>query len=274
MAGLHRHCNRNLVLSRRRCKAGAKHQQRNHESNQRAQRFTFHCHLTGFPFSPLLHYIVSERLRRKAIENESNNLPVRENHIWVSRRLIYGQAALLGVSAATFFMLGMMVGNLTSSGSTQSNVSTAIGYVEDCRVSGIVTWKSKGRDLADTGAVVILLPRGESPEKRQAPGLIMPETFVALDNPTIEAIYKAGGTVVRADSDGKFDLLVDQGREYRLLVVSKNRRSVGKQLTEQQTKVLESWFAPAEKLIRDNDFQWVDVSATSDKVDTGMLAFP
>lgn len=171
-------------------------------------------------------------------------------------------------------MLGMMVGNLTSTGASKSNASSELGYVEDCRISGVVTWKSGGRSLADTGAVVIFLPRGETPAKRQTPGLIMPETFVALDNPAIESIYNAGGTVVRADSDGKFDVLVDQGREYRLLIVSKNLRSSGKQMTEQQSKVLESWFAPAEKLVRDNDFQWHEVNANGDKVDLGMLAFP
>lgn len=101
----------------------------------------------------------------------------------------------------------------------------------------------------------------------------MPETFVALDNPTIEAIHNAGGAVVRADSDGKFEVLVDQGREYRLLVLSKDRRAKGRQLTKPQVALLEAWFAPSEKIIRDNDFQWHDVNASGDKVDVGILAF-
>ena len=171
-------------------------------------------------------------------------------------------------------MLGLMVGKLTSSpGSNQSSSSSYAGFVEDCRITGVVTFKSEGPDLADVGAVVVFFPRGSTPEKRQAPGLIMPETFVALDNPTIEAIYNAGGTVVRTDSDGKFDVLVDQGREFRLLVLSKNRRAKGRQLEEQQSTTLELWFAPAEKLIRDNDFQWQDVNASSEEVDVGVVAF-
>ena len=187
--------------------------------------------------------------------------------------MIYGQAALLGVSAATFFLFGLMVGNLTSSGSNQNGNAAVTGYVEDCRISGVVTYQSGGRNMVDVGAVVVLIPRGSTPKKRQAPGLIMPETFVALDNPTIEAIYNVGGTVVRADSDGKFDVLVDQGREFRLLVLSKNRRAKGRQLEEQQSAVLEAWFAPSEKLTRDNDFQWRDVDASSEKVDMGVVAF-
>ncbi|QEG22378.1 hypothetical protein [Mariniblastus fucicola] len=213
-------------------------------------------------------------MRSKAIENESSNPSVRESHIWVSRRLIYGQAALLGVSAATFFMLGMMVGSLTApAGSGSTGNSTGAAFVEDCRISGVAMWRSSGRELADVGAVVVLLPRGAQPEKRQAPGLIMPDTFVALDNPTIEAIHNSGGAVVRTDGDGKFNVLVDRDREYRLLLVSKNRRTTGRQLTEQQSKLLESWFAPAEKLIRDNDFQWHNVDASSDSIDVGMLSF-
>ena len=181
---------------------------------------------------------------------------------------------MLGVSAVTFFMLGIMVGNLTSSqGSNSTAAAATSGYVEDARISGVVTTRSDGRDVADAGSVVILLPRGVAPEKRHAPGLIMPSTFVALDNPAIEAIHNAGGAVVRADSDGQFDVLVDQGREFRLLVLSKSRPSRGRRMEQQQSKVLETWFAPSEKLVRDNDFQWKNVNAASDKVDVGVVAF-
>jgi hypothetical protein len=181
---------------------------------------------------------------------------------------------LLGVSAATFFMLGMMVGNLTSTATPNGTPNqTASAYAEDCRVSGLVTYQKNGNELPDTGAVVFLFPRKGAPEQRQAPGLVMPKTFVALDNPTIEAIHNGGGAVVRADSDGKFEVLVDLNREYRLLVVSKNRTPKGNLLTEPQQTMLEAWFAPAEKLVRDNDFQWRDVSGNAERVDAGVIAF-
>ena len=99
----------------------------------------------------------------------------------------------------------------------------------------------------------------------------MPETFVALDNPTIEAVHDAGGAVVRADSDGKFNVLVDQGRDYRLLILSKSLRSKGRQLTDQQSEMLGAWFAPAEKIIRDNDFLWREVESAGDEVDLGFI---
>lgn len=221
-----------------------------------------------------MHYSVSDQSGSKAIENLPDNLPVRENYLWVSRKLIYGQAALLGVSAATFFMLGLMVGNLTStSGEVANSNPSFVGYVEDCRVSGLVTFQKNGNEFPDKGAVVLLFPRSSSPPTPQTPGLVMPKTFVALDNPTIEAIHTAGGAVVRADSDGKFEVLVDQGREYRLLVVSKNRTPQGSTLTEPQQLLLESWFSPAEKLIRDNDFQWRDINGNAERVDAGSIQF-
>ncbi len=171
-------------------------------------------------------------------------------------------------------MLGMMVGNLTStSGSNQNASQTFAAYAEDCRVSGIVTYRSNGNELPDTGAVVFLFPRKSSPEKRQTPGLVMPNTFVALDNPSIEAIHNAGGAVVRANTDGEFEVVVDQNREYRLLVVSKNRTPQGSALTDPQQMLLESWFSPAEKLIRDNDFRWQDVSGNAERVDVGRIEF-
>lgn len=180
----------------------------------------------------------------------------------------------MGISSATFFMLGMMVGNLTSSSKSATGTQVAASaYAEDCRISGVVTIKKGGLETTDTGAVVLLLPRTVVPEKRQAAGLVMPATFVALDNPTIGAIHDAGGAVVRADADGKFNVLVDQGQQFRLLVLSKGLRSSGRQLTDQQSAMLEKWFAPAEKLVRDNDFLWREVSSADEEVDLGYLTF-
>ena len=169
-------------------------------------------------------------------------------------------------------MLGMMVGNLTSTpGSGRSAEVASTAYAEDCRISGVVTIQKGGQETTDMGAVVVLLPRRSTPDKKQAPGLIMPETFVALDNPTIEAIHDAGGAVVRADSDGKFNVLVDQGRDYRLLILSKSLRSRGRQLTDQQSEMLGVWFAPPEKIIRDNEFLWREIESAGEEVDLGFI---
>lgn len=170
-------------------------------------------------------------------------------------------------------MLGMMVGNLTAPARSDAAADSTTGFAEDCRISGLVSFEKNGRQIPDAGAVVLLLPKRTEPEKRLAPGLVMPNTFVALDNPTIEGIHIAGGAAVRADADGKFDLLVDRDREYRLLVLSMNRKSQGNEHSEAQQMVVEKWFAPAEKLIRDNDFQWQDVNGNSEDVEVGEIEF-
>lgn len=168
-----------------------------------------------------------------------------------------------------------MVGNLTTStGDTRRHQQAAPGgYAEDCRITGVVGYRQDDRELPDIGAVVILIPKQAQPEKPQAPGLVMPATFVALDNPAIEAIDNQGGTVVRADADGKFNVLVDQGRQFRLLVISKSIRSRGRQLSEAESLTVESWFAPSGKLLRDNDFLWRDVDSSSEEMDLGLLLF-
>jgi hypothetical protein len=208
-------------------------------------------------------------------ESESDSsLQFRETHIWVSRKLVYAQAALLGVSAVTFFLLGLMVGNVTAPAGDGSGGNPASNdFLADCRVSGQVTFATNGGKVADPGAVVFLLPTQTKPEKRGAPGLVMPDTFEPLDNPTIDTIHRAGGAVVRADSEGRFEILVDQNRNYRLLVVSKSRTSRRRELTPKQRKALETFFAPPEKLIRDQDFQWREFRGDSESVDVGVIEF-
>jgi len=154
---------------------------------------------------------------------------------------------------------------------SQSPVSSL--YAQDCRISGIVGYRDGDREMPDVGAVVILIPKKSQPEKPQAPGLVMPATFVALDNPAIEAIDNQGGTVVRADADGKFNVLVDQGRQFRLLVISKNLHTKGRQLTDAESQTVTTWFAPADKLLRDNDFLWREVDSSSEKMDLGVLSY-
>ena len=101
----------------------------------------------------------------------------------------------------------------------------------------------------------------------------MPATFVALDNPTIDGVHALGGAVVRTNSDGKFDVLVDRDRAFRLLVLSKANRSQGRPMSESQQLVLAKWFAPSEKIVRDNDFQWQDVNAAREEVAVGTIKF-
>ena len=174
-----------------------------------------------------------------------------------------------------FFVLGIMAGHLTSSPDNTggSSISTSQDQYADCRLSGVVAVQENDRDLPDAGAVVILIPKDSKPAKLQSPGLIMPNSFVALDNPVISAISDVGGTVVRADPDGQFNVLVDQQRSFHLLVLSKQRPARGTESSDQQREFIEAWFAPADKLLRDNDFLWRDIDTSSESIDLGVLRF-
>lgn len=208
-------------------------------------------------------------------ESTFADVQLREHHIWVPRKLVYAQAALLGVTAVTFFLLGLMVGNVTAPASSDSSKvgGDPFGFAEDCRIAATVTFSKNGGPFADVGAVVFLLPTNKVPERKVAPGLVMPDTFEALDNPSIDVIHRCGGAVVRADANGQFEVLVDRNQNYRLLVVSKNRTTIRRELTGAQRQTLETFFSPAEKLIRDQDFQWRDVKADADRVDVGTIEF-
>ena len=119
----------------------------------------------------------------------------------VARWIVYFQGALLGVVAATFFIFGMMVGSLTQS---KQNGPILI----DCQVSGRVMFSGTSGERPDVGAVVLLLPRDARPEKRLDGRSVNPASFVPLENPVIDFVHAAGGAIVRADEQGRFEVYV------------------------------------------------------------------
>ena len=139
----------------------------------------------------------------------------------------------------------------------------------DCRVRGQVL---AGKQT-EQGAVIVLLPKDKQPKAPLAPGLIMPATFVALDNPTIDTIHRNGGAVVRTDDEGRFELLVDQNRRFRLWVLSKSRPASGQKPEDAAAKQLETWFAPSSKLLRENEFRALDFETAGDSHDVGEVDF-
>lgn len=159
--------------------------------------------------------------------------------ITLSRRIVYFQAALLGVIATTFFVFGMMVGSLTAKNELDAKIV-------DCEISGRVIYTSDGVNLADSGAVVMILPLGKTPERRLNPRSIHPDSFAPTDNEVIETIVELGGAVVRTDGIGKFNVEVDSPSKYSIIVVSKRSRGGGA-LEKKQMAALSTYFMPAEE---------------------------
>lgn len=175
--------------------------------------------------------------------------------ITLSRRIVYFQAALLGVIATTFFVFGMMVGSLTSKNELDAKIV-------DCEISGRVFYTSDGRQLSDSGAVVMILPIGKAPERRLNPRSIHPDSFDPTDNEVIETVVELGGAIVRTDGTGKFNVEVNSPAKYSVIVVSKNSNDRGG-LEKKQMAALSTYFMPVEE-VRDGKSIYV----TSIRVDS------
>lgn len=128
--------------------------------------------------------------------------------------------------------------------------------------------KKRGGVAPDTGAVVILLPENARPSQKEDPSLVMPERFVALDNPAIEAIHEAGGAIARADRRGMFELLVDQNRKYILLVISKGKPNhPDRELTKKQSAIIGTFFSPIDKLVQGKEIYWSELVADQERIE-------
>ena len=179
---------------------------------------------------------------RQTTSSDSNVVekPDGGQTITLPRRIVYFQAALLGIIATTFFVFGMMVGTLTSRNQGSPKIV-------DCTVTGTVVIRENGEIQPDAGAVVILLPTGKNPEKRRNPRIVHPDSFQPVDNEIIDEIHQLGGAVVRTDAQGKFNVLVDSPARYEVIVISKNGQN-DDELTKKEMATLSTYFMPVEQL--------------------------
>ena len=211
-------------------------------------------------------------------QHNPTNIPANETSseeisqtISVPRWVVYFQAALLGIVATTFFVFGLMVGSLTSGGPT----GTVSKF--DCQVSGIVQFDTDDSRAPDAGAVVFLLPKNSRPEERSPGNLVSPDGFEPLDNPGIELVNQLGGAVVRADENGRFNVVIDasqSGIDYFLLVVSKNVGTNNPQpLTKLQVATIGTFYLPVERVMNDRTIYWSTLKARSENIELPPVTF-
>ena len=176
--------------------------------------------------------------------------------ILLPRWIVYFQAGLIGVVAATFFVFGMMVGNLTG-GNEIVQTET-----ESFKLTGNVKLAS---GVPDSGAVVIVLPTTAKPEPRPEADPLHPDNFEPIDNPSLDQIREFGGDVVRANRTGEFEFELEGPAEYYVLVVSKAQTRRGDRLDKEVSAKLGRYFLPYEPLIDGKKIQWTKVRMTSDR---------
>lgn len=191
----------------------------------------------------------------------------RPDTIVVPRWVVYLQGALLGVIATTFFIFGLMVGNMTSSAAPQIQLS-------DCQVSGTVMYATGADSKPDRGAVVVLLPQNREPDSRAEGRWINPDDFEPLDNPGIDMVNRLGGAVVRADDGGRFEVFVDRPGKYDVLIISRARKRPERiQLTKKQTATLGTFYFPVQAAVGDHSFYWGEFTAREKPLELDRVEF-
>ncbi len=189
-----------------------------------------------------------------------------ERGVAVPRWIIYAQGVLLGLTATTFFIFGMAVGNTTSSPVVEEQDGL-------CVVSGAVYYDRGQERRADFGAVVMLLPVDATPRQRPETSGLRPNSFTPVRNNAIEQIRGMGGCVVRADQDGKFQAELQNNRSYWLLVISKNQTANNESIGKQTRAELGTYFLPIESLLESQDFMWHKVRIAGSRQTLQVVTF-
>ncbi len=71
----------------------------------------------------------------------------------------------------------------------------------------------------------------------------------------IDFVHAAGGAIVRADDQGRFEVYVKAPATYCLLVVSRKQSKAAKhQLTKAEMAAISNYFSPVEGLLSDREY--------------------
>ena len=186
--------------------------------------------------------------------------------VTLPRWVVYCQAILLGLVATTCFIGGIFVGSFGKPDAANESRT-------ELRVSGTIKFRANDAWHADAGAVVLILPVSPQEVARQNPSTLTPQFFEPLENPAIASVRAAGGDVVRANLEGKFELFVRAGK-YELVVISNGKSDERQQqLSREQVASLSQFFLPVENLIGKRRFDWRSVSLSTTDIEVGEIKF-
>jgi len=172
----------------------------------------------------------------------------------VSRRVLYAQGVAICVVALVAFILGYVIGHFGS-----PRHGAAVGRVEPASISGKVFYRNTSGELVgDGGAVIIVLPEGQSPSGLEKPAVddLGPlEAVPPEDHPGVLGLQTLGGVYARADDTGNFRLTVPEPGKYYVLLLSHHTARSGS-VVKSELAAMASHFRGALDLIADRKYHW------------------
>lgn len=180
----------------------------------------------------------------------------------VTRTAIYTIGAVIVGVAICSFLLGWSMGREMGSG------QVAAATTGSNRIHGRISYAtSRGKTVADSESVVIVLPTNQRPDEKLEIATLRPDVPPpnAL-HPTIQGIRAIGGDFARTDRTGDFQLEIPNPGEYFLLVISSHLpRSSSEPPTTKEIVELGQYFKQPDVLLGKNDFIWSKELIRSEK---------
>jgi hypothetical protein len=177
------------------------------------------------------------------------------------RYVLYAQGALIGVVALLAFVLGIVFGRASAPSPVVE------GPPEPVLVEGNVTYQLRpGQDLADTGAVVVVVPKEKFPTSKLSINGLRPQDPAQLSggNEAVKEIESIDGSYQRVSASGKFGIMAKPGK-YHVLVISRNAvRAKNMLLVPDHMAILADYFESANELIGNHQYSLASHDLPSD----------
>lgn len=181
--------------------------------------------------------------------------PVPSDKILFPRRMLYVEAVLYVMVAATAFGLGYLTGHGGWSATSKEDADVQNRVLVEGKV---MLSNSSGTKHGDEGAVVIALPADKQPRKPLPIAGLQPSEARASGEATYVSLPNFGGAVARADSTGAFTLFVPSTGRYKILIISKKATREPNGPSEKTDLAdLATYFDKPDELIRQYSYRWI-----------------
>jgi phage FluMu protein Com len=190
-------------------------------------------------------------------EPEQYTTEVDADRVSISRRVIYGQGILIAAVALVALMMGFSIGRLAG---TDPDEAPVVVDRSPTKIRGRLVHKdAAGKEIADDGAVVIVLPRGIKQDltgRLATSGLSPGDPAPGADDANVQAISALGGAYRRADESGHFQFTLPPGKYYILRISHNAQRGPSESLASRDVQVMGDLLADVSALIGPYKYRW------------------